>query len=114
MSLMTLDIDSFIGDGGLLIILTVATALFGFQTFVTYILWRRGDERYKLRFISLLLASIALFLSIITELQIMLKSGSPEIFQTGLVIFMLVIPVAAGLQIFLFIWETWLKKEEKA
>jgi uncharacterized membrane protein len=114
MALVTFDLETFVDDGGLLVILIVATALFAIQTFATYVLWKRGDDKYKLRFISLLIASIALFIGLIAEIQVVIKGGSEALFIMGLVVFMGAIPIAAGLQIFLFIRDTWLKKEEKA
>ncbi len=113
MSLDLLDLESFGEDGGLLMVLVVATALFGLQTFISYVLWKRGDETYKLKFISLLIASIALFFGVIADLQVVIN-GSEGLFEMGLVICMIAIPAAAAIHIYLFIIDKWFAKEEKA
>ena len=113
MSLELFDLEAFAEDGGLFIVLVVATALFGLQTFISYVLWKRGDDTYRLKFISLLIASIALFFGLIADLQVVF-SGSEGLFEMGMVICMTAIPVAAAIHIYLFIVEKWLGKEEKA
>jgi hypothetical protein len=102
-----------VDDGGLAIIGLIAAGLFVVQAVFTFLLWRKGDEKYLLKFIVYAIAAGAILI-VSFGLMLFYDVITDEAFIVFEVIFVVMACVAGGIQIFLFIQDTWLKKEAKA
>ena len=113
MVLELMDIVDFMDDGGLLIVLTVALVLFGIQSYAAFVLWRRGQGEYKLRFIILLIATLVVLFGFLGNLPFVVNGGSFLIYPS-LYMLVVIIPVAAIFLIVLYIRDKRHAKEDKA
>ncbi len=107
--------DTFLTGGGLSTVTLIAGILFAVQTVFAFLLWRKGQKELSdlLRVISYLVASVTLIVSASFSFLALAEIAR---WLWDFVLYLLIIcaPIAAGLQIYLFIAETWFKKEEKA
>jgi hypothetical protein len=99
--------------GGIAIISLIAAGLFVVQAVFTFLLWRKGDEKYFFKFIVYAIAAAAIFI-VTFGYMLMFDVISDEAFLACEVIFILMAGVAGGIQIFFYIRDNWLKKEAKA
>ncbi len=106
----------FLDDGGGLIgMVLIAAGLFVVQAVFTFLLWRKGDEKYLFKFISYAIAATTLIIGAITWIQTMIMEDISMEALIGLAaIFLIAVCIAGGIQIFFFIRDTWMKKETKA
>ncbi len=102
-------IDGFISNGGLAVVLIIAGCLFAVQAVICFLLWRKGDKSYFLKFLSYIIAAIPIiFLGIAMSIAI----NGPDNFAVMMIfVFVFATPVAIGIQIYSFIRNTWLSKE---
>jgi hypothetical protein len=101
-----LDIEDFLLGSGYLPILTlIAGCLFAVQAVFTCLMWRKGDETYFLKFISLTLAAVGLILAGICY-PLAFKVGGVAM-DIGGVFLAIAIIGGAGIQAWLFIRDTW-------
>ncbi len=115
MSLNLLDFTSFITDGQLFTICFIAMVLFGIQATIAFLIWRKGSKNYFLRFVSFVISVVVLLFAVIALGQYFGESfGSEDLVWAGIYLCAIGAPIAAGIQIYLFISENWLSKEEKA
>jgi len=106
-------LDWLKNDGGLVTLSLIAAGLFVVQAVFTFLLWRKGDEKYLFKFIVYSIAAGAIFIIDIGYLSLY-KVITDEAFIGLEVVFLVMACVAGGMQIFFFIRDTWLKKEAKA
>ncbi|HUX98274.1 MAG TPA: hypothetical protein VMV49_01855 [Candidatus Deferrimicrobium sp.] len=106
-----MDIEAFIDSGGLSIVLLIAGTLFAVQAVITFLLWRKGDESYFLKFISYAIAAGAI-LGIGIGISIALADGGGGLLS-GVFIFEILAAITIGIQIYIFIRDNWLSKENK-
>ena len=99
--------------GGLAIVALIAAGLFVVQTVFTFLLWRKGDEKYFIKFIVYAIAAAAILIGTI-GLMLFYDVITDEAFLAFEVIFIVMACVAGGIQIFFYIRDNWLKKEAKA
>lgn len=103
-----------IDGGGLGILCLIAAGLFVVQAVFTFLLWRKGDEKYLFKFIVYAIAAGAILIVGIGFLSFAENAITDEAFIGLEVVFLVMACVAGGMQIFFFIRDTWLKKEAKA
>ncbi len=102
-------------NGGLVIFSLIAAGLFIVQAIFTFILWRKGEAKYKFKFITYAIAAAAIIEGSITYIVAELPGGLSTNAQVGLIaVFLVMVCIAGGMQIYFFIRESWLKKEAKA
>ncbi len=114
MSLELMDFQTFIADGGLFIFLLVIGILLAVMTAFSFLIWQKGETQYFLKFITHLIATIAVLVGgVVFSIQYIIPSGSETIMYLGIFIFCVALPVAVGLALYQFIRNTWIKKEEQ-
>ena len=107
-----LDIEDFLLGSGYLPILTlIAGCLFAVQAVFTCLMWRKGDETYFLKFISLTIAAVGLIMAGI--LYPIAMKGAGVAMDIGGVFLAVAIVGGAGIQAWLFIRDTWFAGDEK-
>jgi O-antigen/teichoic acid export membrane protein len=104
--------ENFIENGGLLSVLIIAGSLFAVQAVMTFLLWRKGDQSYFLKFISYTIAAAAILLNAI-NLAWGMAGGEGSTFLILVIVLTIAAPIAIGIQVYIFIKDTWLSKEDK-
>ena len=113
MVLELMDFGDFLYQGGLFIVLTMALVLFGIQIYAAFVLWRRGQGEYKLKFFILLTATLIVLFGLLGDLPFVGAGGSSLIYSAVYMLFVL-IPVAAIFLIVVYIRDKRHAKEDKA
>jgi hypothetical protein len=108
------DIGNFLfADGGILFFSFAAAGLFGLRAVITFLMWRDGRKTRLLEFLSYALGTAALLIGSIYIASILAKVSLGKGFGDFAIYFFLIgAAAAAGLQIFNFIWTTWIKEEQ--
>ncbi len=115
MSLEILDlVTGLYENGGLAIFGFIAAGLVGLQTYFTFILWKNGDDSYFKRFISFHIATIVILFSSINYVIILQGPLDYDLLVFTMFFFLIGTTIAAGIQIFDYVQNKWLKKEENA
>ena len=104
-----MDIDLFIDSGGLSVVLFIAGALFAVQAVITFLLWRKGDETYFLKFLSYAIAAAAI---LIVGIGLTAALVGAKGIMSVIIIFEILTPIAIGIQVYIFIRDNWLSKEK--
>ncbi len=104
----------FLFSGGLLMFGLIGVGCFAAQSVFTFLLWRKGDETYFLKFLSFCIATVGMLIGTIAWVIILSGGGSEGFLLFSMAIFFLTAAVAAGIQIFVFIRDSWVRKEVKA
>jgi hypothetical protein len=104
-------IDEFLLEGGILFFTLLGAVGFGLQAFFSFIFWRKGEDEYFLRFISYVLATAALIFGVISAGA--LWGSSEGAIIACFILFFILATAAAGVRIFIFVWNTWIKSEAK-
>jgi uncharacterized membrane protein len=106
-------VDWLFNDGGLVILSLIVAALFVVQAVFTFLLWRKGNETYLLKFIVYAIAAAAI---LIADFGFALGPLNEVISMDAWIgfsfVFLLMAGVAGGIQIYFFIRDTWVRKEE--
>ena len=106
MSLELLEWDDFFQNPvGLPLIAITAGILLAVQAVFSFLLWRKGNKTYFMKFLSFSMISFAITFAGISYTTIYTGGGEP--FVAGVFIFFLFVPIGVGLQIFIFIRDTW-------
>ena len=116
MSLVTYDLESFIEGflegGGLFAIIIVATVLFAGQAAFTYLIWQKNQDKTQfLKFISFSTAAGAGLFGAIALFQYMLEISEP-VFNFCTIFALILIVIAVGIPIYIFIRDTWISQEK--
>ena len=106
-----MDIGDFVDSGGLSVVLFIVGALFAVQAVITFLLWRKGDETYFLKFLSYAIATAAILILGIGLTALLVGSGSGSTLMALIIVFEIFTPIAIGIQIYIFIRDNWLSKE---
>ena len=112
MSMELLDLDWFIGDGGLVVISVIALGLLAATTVFCFLLWQKGDDDMMNKFIGYLCATIALVGGLIASIQLTASSGTMEAFMAGSYIFLLATLGGVGFRLFLVIRNKWFTEDK--
>ena len=102
-------IDSHI----LTVLVLIAGGLLVAQAVFTFLLWRKGDDSYLPKFIALSIAAFVVLMMGIGWLVMMEGDPSSAFVYTLAGIFLFVAPIAIGIQIFIFIRDTWFPKDDE-
>ncbi len=114
MSLELLDLVTILYEnGGLAIFGFIAAVFFGLQTYFCFMLWKKGDESYLERFISYHIATVVFLFSSINYVIVMREPYNHALIIFTMFFLLIGAAVAAGMQIFVFIRDKWVRKEEK-
>ena len=105
MSITILDFDDFV-EGGLPLIGIIAGVLLIVQAVFCFLIWRTGEKAYLVKFISFILGAIPLILGGIGY-AVALGSGEAFLVYLAMGLFILLVPVSIGLQIVIFVRDTW-------
>ncbi|HUX98690.1 MAG TPA: hypothetical protein VMV49_03995 [Candidatus Deferrimicrobium sp.] len=105
MSLVILDIPGVFFQGFLPAVVMIAGILFAIQAVITFLLWRKGDQSFYLKFVSFLTATICLLCAFVSYLIAL--SESEALLNVAAVVMLIGVPIAAGIQIYLYIRDTW-------
>ncbi|NVM52244.1 MAG: hypothetical protein HWN66_00985 [Candidatus Helarchaeota archaeon] len=95
----------------MLLVAAIAAVLFLHQAIFSFLLWRRGEKKYLLRFIIYSIAAGGLVILTLGFLSIPF-GGSGRLYFGSMYLLGILGAVATGLTIYLFIRELWLSKEE--
>ena len=102
MSLELLDwTDFFDNPVALPLVAMIAGILLAVQAVFSFLLWRKGYKTYFMKFLSFSMISFAIIFAGITYASM---GGA---FVAAVFIFFLAVPIGVGLQIFIFIRDTW-------
>lgn len=105
-------VNWFVGDGGLVTLSFIVAVLFVVQAVFTFLLWRKGDKKYLFKFIVYAIAAAAILIADFAYGLDMNHAISGDAFVGMLFIFLVMAGVAGGMQIYFFIRDNWLQKEE--
>ena len=106
--------DNFFMDGGLFGIVFIAMILFAAQAVFAFLLWRKGEDKFFLRFIIYSVVTWMLFMGVLGLGQYFAEDPGYEFLIGVIYLISITAPIVVGVTIFLFIWDTWIKTEEKA
>ncbi len=115
MNIVILDWTSFaiwVVAGGLLVFFLIIGVLLANMAFFSFLIWRKGEKNFLWKTIIFALASVAVLIGGLTAGAPALGFGEWEMLYVGSLVFMILMCVAAGLGIYRFIYNTWIKKEE--
>ncbi|MHA1132638.1 MAG: hypothetical protein ACTSQQ_17765, partial [Candidatus Helarchaeota archaeon] len=112
----TFDLYSFSGGGHLLTLIFIGASLLVVQAVFSFLLWRKGESKYFLRFLIYVIGAVAVFAGAIGILQWVMETigpgGSYDIWIISLNLIATIGAVAVGIMVYLFIRDLWLHKEE--
>ena len=112
MSLELLDlVTGLYENGGLAIFGFIAAGLFGLQTYFTFMMWKNGDESYFTRFISFHIATIIFLFSSINYVIYLQVPYDTDLLLFTMFFFLIGATIAAGIQVFEFVYNKWFKEE---
>ena len=100
---MNMGLAEFVLGGPLFTIALTTTILLAAQAFFSFQLWRRGDDKYFLRFLTYLMGTITVLLVVIlVNIDLILLFEVLDVLG----------PIVVVLTVILFLKEKWYKKEE--
>ncbi len=106
--------EVFVEGGGALILIIISGILLAVQALFAFLIWRKGDAKYFMKFLYLTLAAVAALLGGAFLMSILMGIGGSEFtltFSSGVLAIAGI--GAVGIAIFLFIRDTWISKEDE-
>ena len=115
MGLELLDLATFlVEDVGLAIFGFITAGLFGILTYFSFSQWKNGYESSLTRFISYLISTVIFLFGSIYHMISLQGPSNYALLVFTMLFFLIGATLAAGIQIFVFIRDKWLRTEENA